>query len=506
MAAPSRVNWSKTEAGATDITVDTSAVPEGGWMVLALVIGGNVEVTSPPSGWTNPLANPSQVLGSRRMALAYKVKSGDTSAKFTVASAVGKVAFLMWGTGSAPVADWDTGLIGVRNAANAVSGQSVQAGDSFTSVAPSVNVGVADSLILSVLVEATSAAGTFTLTSGATEWFNSPEGATFIESGIGAFATPAIGATSNVVATSTATQANNGAGVQIVIAPGDTPPPPTPDPGFNSVGQVLATPGATWAHRGGSLNWPEMSEYAYEQSALAGYGVLEFSAQRTIDGVWFGLHDASLDRTSETTGLPNVNTMTWAEVQAQANMLNSAGTPRVYYKLIDFLEKFVPTHVVVIDNKTAKDQPEFFDILDANGGASKIIVKAFGVGTGGGASTLSAQRGYESWGYFYEADFTSGDLATYQGNWTILGLNINASALAWEAVTGYGKPVAAHIAQNAGMYDTAIANGARMVQCSGVSSIPAVSRISPEDQPWDSARIGAALAASVHVGDQQVWP
>ena len=75
------------------------------------------------------------------------------------------------------------------------------------------------------------------------------------------------------------------------------------------------------AHRGGSRDFPEMSLYAYGQSALVGYPALEISLARTSDGVWFGLHDASLDRTSFNTGGGSGTTyvaasMTWAQVQS----------------------------------------------------------------------------------------------------------------------------------------------------------------------------------------------
>src|SRR5690606_37392032 len=92
-------------------------------------------------------------------------------------------------------------------------------------------------------------------------------------------------------------------------------------PGFNSVEQLINTPGATMAHRGGSEHFPEMSEWAYDQSILRGFGVLEFSAQRTSDGWWFGVHNPDLNEVTGSTGLPNISTMTRAEVEEYANVL-----------------------------------------------------------------------------------------------------------------------------------------------------------------------------------------
>ena len=46
----------------------------------------------------------------------------------------------------------------------------------------------------------------------------------------------------------------------------------------------------------------EDSIHAYRQSVAHGYRALEISVARSADGVWFGLHDTTLDRTSGTVG------------------------------------------------------------------------------------------------------------------------------------------------------------------------------------------------------------
>lgn len=248
-------------------------------------------------------------------------------------------------------------------------------------------------------------------------------------------------------------------------------------PGFASVAQMLATPGATWAHRGGSTNWPEMSKYAYDQAVLAGYGALEFSANRTSDGVWVGCHDASLNRTSQTTGLADISSMTWAQVQTYQNSLNSAGTPRAYYRLDQFLDDFTGTNVAIVDPKYAIGtyNTEFLNLLDAHGGNTKIVVKFYGVGSGATAlADAATARGYQTWGYFYDTDVAGGGLAADQSHWSILGMNYDASQAAWDAALAYGKPVVGHIAASQANYNTAITRGARMVQCANVVGIAAV--------------------------------
>lgn len=493
MAAPTRGNAiSVTASGTTAAVADISAAPVGSWM-LAVITTDSGGVGAAPSGWTLLLpVGTQQATGSRRTAIAARIKqSGDTTVSWNSAASAYRRLTVAHGTGSGPLSSWVFGTIGVRASADAVVGQSVQAGSSTTTVAPAVTA-PAEALVISILVEVSTAVGEPTV-SGATSWFNSGDASPVIEQHTIAYATPAAGATSPVTATYVPTQASNGMGVQIVIptasaaavertgtlaltlglsAAATTPKPP----GFSSVAQMLATPGATWAHRGGSANWPEMSEYAYDQSVLAGYGALEFSAHRTSDGVWIGSHDPSLNRTSQTSGLPNISAMTWAQVQAYSNSLNAAGTPRPYYRLIDFLDKYTPTHVCIVDPKNDVGRiAEFLAICDAHGGPSRIVVKFFGTGSGSTAlADAATAKGYETWGYFYQAGFEDGSLAADQNHWSILGMNFDASQAAWDAVTSYGKPVVGHIAASQANYNTAIAKGARMVQVANVAGVTAV--------------------------------
>ena len=77
--------------------------------------------------------------------------------------------------------------------------------------------------------------------------------------------------------------------------------------------ELLASRPFYVAHRGGSADWPECSMEAYARSVDAGVDALEIPVARSADGVWFGLHDATLDRTSGTTGFVAAE-HTWAEI------------------------------------------------------------------------------------------------------------------------------------------------------------------------------------------------
>ena len=254
-------------------------------------------------------------------------------------------------------------------------------------------------------------------------------------------------------------------------------------PGFASVAQMLSTPGATWAHRGGSVSWAEHTLFAYTQAVARGYGCLEVSLSRTRDGVWFALHDATLNRTSGLPASPAVDptTMTWAELDASYKVTVGVGAPRPYMRWDELVAAYGGSHVIVVDPKHQITQggarlAEFLDMVKRDLGTDRAIIKFSGVGSGAvWLAGLAADRGFQTWGYFYQTDWSSGDLATYQGPWSILGMDYTASQQAWDAVRSYGKPVVAHIVPDQAGYATALAKGADMVQVSGVGAVAAVS-------------------------------
>jgi hypothetical protein len=429
-----------------------------------------------PAGWD--ILRAVETTGTRRNQTWGRVKQiGDGSTATFTTSALNAMTFgVIWGTG-----DWADRVVGASRARGTV-GTSPRT----QNIAPSVTA-AAGSVVIALTQEATSAQVASDEITG-----TSPAGWTrarwieqipnYLETiGIYEKAMPTAGASGDLTVTYSSTQDSNGWAVQIAI-PGTAPASPLP--GFSSVSQMLATPGATWAHRGGSANWPEMSEYAYDQAVLAGYGALEFSAQRTNDGggagTWIGSHDPTPNRTSQTTGAPAYSAMSYTTLLATyQNTLNAAGTPRPYYRLVDFLDKFTPTHVVIVDPKDELTRvAEFLNLLDSHGGNTKIVVKFYGGGSGAAAlADAAAAKGYQTWGYFYEADIASGELAAWQYHWSILGMEYAASQGAWDTILAYGKPVVGHIAGSQANFDTAIAKGARMVQSANVSGIRAVGAV-----------------------------
>lgn len=449
--------------------VNIASVPVGAWVIVSLMSASSTATFTAPAGWE--VLKSVETTGTRRNQMWGRVKQlGDgNTATFTTSVSNAMTFGVVWGTG-----DWANRVVGASRT-RATVGTSPRS----QNIAPSLTA-PASSVVVAITQEATSAqvaTDEITATSPAgwtrARWVEQVPN--YLETvGIYQKEMASAGATGDLTVTYSSTQDSNGWAVQVAIP--STAPVVTP-PGFSSVTQMLATPGATWAHRGGSTNWPEMSKYAYEQAALAGYGALEFSANRTSDGVWVGCHDASLNRTSQTTGLANISSMTWAQVQTYQNSLNAAVTPRPYYRLDHFLDDFTGTHVAIVDPKYAIGtyNTEFLNLLDAHGGNTKIVVKFYGVGAGATAlADAATARGYQTWGYFYDTDVTGGGLAADQSHWSLLGMNYDAAQSAWDAALGYGKPVVGHIAASQANYNTAMSRGARMVQCANVAGITAV--------------------------------
>lgn len=253
--------------------------------------------------------------------------------------------------------------------------------------------------------------------------------------------------------------------------------------GYSSVTNMLAQSPFYVAHRGGSADWPEMSLHAYTQSVFWGAGAVELSLARTSDGVWFGLHDAYLDRTSlnQSAGTTlNASSMTWAQVQAYQIMYpsnnNPTSLPQPYMRWEEIIDAYYPSHVIFVDPKYAGNYTnELFAMMDALPGTptDHFVGKSYGV-SGNVANTTGwphdvVARGYQCWGYFYDTDYNN--VPTYQGRYTILGMNYNATTPNWTQILSYGKPVMGHIVPNAGAANIALSAGAAGLMVSGVQEV-----------------------------------
>lgn len=269
--------------------------------------------------------------------------------------------------------------------------------------------------------------------------------------------------------------ASPGLAVQV---PSETAPPPRRSSRAGTVAGLLATPHFSVAHRGCDRSWPEMSFYAYQRSVEAGFDALELSLARTVDGVWFGLHDDALDRTSHTVR-KIASGMTWAQVQGYRILGSSAvddptQPDRPYMRWEELVDRYYGSHVIFVDPKSGLTHArELLTKMTSLSGTPQdhFVCKGYGISGNAEGSTgwakLAKDNGFARWGYFYESDVPR--LEAYQGRWDILGMSCSAPDSAWSTVLSFGKPVIGHVAPSVAAAEAALGKGAVGVVASDAS-------------------------------------
>lgn len=246
--------------------------------------------------------------------------------------------------------------------------------------------------------------------------------------------------------------------------------------GYSSVSDMLARPMIYSAHRGGSIEYPEHSLRGYTQAVIEGFGCLEWSTQRTADGVFIGCHDPNINAVVAGGGtFPAIKDMTWAQIQEQQIKPPAAHPERSnepFMRLEQLIAAYGRTHVIMIDPKniTSAYYAQLLDLMDANGGPSRWIGKW--VGSNPAWSTALRARGYKSWGAFYSTDDRS-MVTSAQSQWDILGFNFGGSAPQedWDFILSFGKRVLAHVCASQADVDTGVAKGATGAQVSGTEAV-----------------------------------
>lgn len=244
--------------------------------------------------------------------------------------------------------------------------------------------------------------------------------------------------------------------------------------GYADVADMLAQPMIYMAHRGGSADYPEMSLRAYTQAAVEGFGCLEWSTQRTSDGVFIGCHNPYIN---DAVGLPGtdlvVANMTWAAIQGYQIVPPAAHPERSsepFMRIEELIDAYGSTHVLMVDPKNvgSANYTALLDIMDAGGGSGRILGKW--VGTNPTWSTALHARGYTAWGAYYDTDDQAMVTAT-QGEWDLLGFNYGASQANWDFILSFGKPVYAHVCPTQVAVDTGVSKGAVGAQVSGIEAV-----------------------------------
>jgi hypothetical protein len=479
--------------------------------------GDSTAITpAPPTGFTQifPWAAMGTSITSSVALWVKKRESGDSNYVISQTN-TGRAnqcyvrAFWIDGANIDDIANWVTGTVQSRAAS----------GGTFSSIAPSVTTAHANSMAFGFGFERTSASETTSqLTVSGTGWTKQyaqlGHDVTFATITIASKAMATAGATGAVTFTNVNTQATNGMAFQLIIPPTPDAPPPavagkiwdgtslidghwylagagdTIDgttwagmmwPGYESISAMLAEDFFWCGHRGGSANYPEMSMQGYTQAVLRGYGALEVSLARSSDGVWFGLHDASLDRTSLGTGGGTGTTyvassMTWATIQTH-DALPGVGAPvnslhQPYMALDDILDAYMDSHVLFIDPKSATShRTELIGILkNRPNWAEKIVAKAVPGNSNNSFLSDARAAGFVTNAMFYDTDTFS----SYQAQADILGMEYGATAPHWTAIKAYGKPVMCHVIPNSTALATGVGKGADGAIVSGIVQLPQI--------------------------------
>nr|ADW08993.1 unknown [Clavibacter phage CN77] len=245
------------------------------------------------------------------------------------------------------------------------------------------------------------------------------------------------------------------------------------------------------AHRGGSLDYAEMSMRGYTESVALGAMGLEFSVARSSDGVFFGLHDADLNRTSPSLGSTSFKPgeHTWAEISALSVVVGTGDGrfgPQPYMKLEDMLNTYARSHTIFIDPKVVGNSniPDLIAYLQTFPDYQNTFVgKYFHSGFVEVGRKFRA-AGMKTWGYYYYDDLVTSltaaggtpkatNIQTTNTEWDYLGLEYTASQDAWNEVLSYGKPVIGHIVPTGAAALTALSKGASGVMASGIRSVMA---------------------------------
>jgi hypothetical protein len=515
-----------TNAGTATINVavptDSTAPVIGDEMTIALIFTSASSVSTVPAGWTTVLT--ATAMGTRYLGVYRKVRaSGDSNtATFTLNTTGAASAYLFYGAA----------VFG------GLAGSYLRTSTGNVQTTPGVTTTVANSLAISIQGEATAATESYDNISVASpfvkhSWYIQT-GSNPINSVLLAtrdMATP--GATGDAVSTwlksdGTANSSGNRGSVMIVWEPvPDAEPAPVTlidGKAADGTGSIVAVKMKAWdgakdvgiarvevvhggtfvpeldrttrvwtmGHRGGSLDYQEHSARGYVQSAIAHVDVLEFSLGRTSDGVFFGLHDATLNRT--TSGLASGYTAsahTWAEISALVQDLPNRGDTRFgsqpYLRLEDFIAQWSGSHTLMFDPKlinTAGRQALYPILQQIPRYQERVLGKFFHTGTA--IADEFHAIGCKAWGYAYEEAVTGirsdGQPTTdplysaTMGKWDYLGLDYGASEAAWAQLVQMAgsKKIIGHIVGTAAQAKQAVDRGARALQVSGVNAVSTV--------------------------------
>lgn len=520
---------------AVAVPTDSTAPLVGDEMTIVLVFTSASSVTGVPSGWTQLLA--ATAMGTRYLAVYRRTRaSGDANTvTFTLNTTGAASGYLFYG------AAVFGGLVGsyLRTSTGNVQ------------TTPGVTTTVANSLAISIQGEATAAVETYDNISVASpfvkhSWYLQSGSSPINSVLLATREMPTAGATGDATSTwlksdGTTNSSGNRGAIMVVWEPvPDAAPAPIkrlpvkvvdetgtlinagasywdgskeieiaqviPIHGGMFVPDLLNPTGRIWwmAHRGGSADYQEHCTRGYLQCAIAHADVLEMSLVRSSDGVFFGAHDETADRTSSSVRGQNwkFSEHTAAEIEALVQDLPNRGDTRFstapYMRLTELVNTWSKSHSIMLDPKyinTAGRADLYNYIKTIPDYQNRILGKFYH--TGIAIANEFHAIGCKVWGYSYTADvgtfntsdttdpnrtFTvrpatdSSSTAATIGYWDFTGLEWNAEDAVWAAMIQLSgsKKVLAHICPTAAAAAEGVRKKARALQVSGVNSVSTV--------------------------------
>jgi hypothetical protein len=218
----------------------------------------------------------------------------------------------------------------------------------------------------------------------------------------------------------------------------------------------------SWAHRGGSATWSEMTMYAYDRAVAHGARALEVSVWRSSDGVWIMSHDANLSRVTGA-NLAIGSTPAAAMLGMPVTAPTSGG---VIGRLEEVLTAY-PDRVLLVDNKSGAAFSDFLDLLSTVPDATDhIVVKLWGLASVSQYQAAKA-RGLKTAGYWYPDSYAA-ELPSRVAWTDYIGMEYTATAADWAALAAYGKPLWGHVLWTQTQLAQCAAGGAAIFQLANV--------------------------------------
>jgi glycerophosphoryl diester phosphodiesterase len=425
--AITRVGYTITNSGGL---LDFTVTPPAGTMaddwLIALVSMNPVQNLTPPAGWTALFNN--VTAGTLGSAVFVKKRAiGEGNYAFHVSSGLATVALMAF-RGVA-----DTGWVVGTGRTRATTGST------FNNIADPITTTVANSLVLTLSNERTTASETAISMTGATQWFfqGNPLSGGVESVAAGYVQQTTAGASSAVTIVYPNTQPSNGWAVQLGLPPAGavaTPPglkgsiwtgtleaplyatkwtgttevPVTsfaPYTGDYHWSDLFSTEPFYIAHRGGGANWPEHTMRSYSSAVNYGMKAIEISTHITSDGVIVCHHDNS---TLRMTGVDlNIETSTKAQLDALTNTAAQTDNPGQNREpiptLASVLAAYASNHVLFIEPKTGGTwHPTLMNMIDSYPNTANRIVWKQPINSSEWATAKA--RGYMTWGYVLNTD------------------------------------------------------------------------------------------------------